>query len=136
QKALQSADRLIAVLSPDYLAARYPQSEWAAVFAADPEGANRRLVPVMVRRCQPDGLLGQVVQIRIHELDEPAARQALLDGVRPGRAKPTAAPAYPGAVRPSGAAASAAVGSRLVWRRVPSPPGCPMNESPQSMSVL
>jgi TIR domain-containing protein len=122
QKALQSADRLIAVLSPDYLAARYPQPEWAAVFAADPEGVNRRLVPVMVRKCQPDGLLGQVVQIRIHELDEPAAKLALLEGVRPGRAKPTAAPAYPGAARPGvGVAATAAAGARLAWRRAPAP---------------
>ncbi|MEV4510278.1 toll/interleukin-1 receptor domain-containing protein [Dactylosporangium sp. NPDC049525] len=57
QKALQSSDRLIATLSPDYLSARFPRPEWAAVFAADPEGAARRLVPVMVRPCQPDGLL-------------------------------------------------------------------------------
>jgi hypothetical protein len=49
------------VLSPDYLIARYPQPEWAAVFAADPEGAGKTLVPVMVRHCQPDGLLSQVV---------------------------------------------------------------------------
>jgi len=104
QKALQSSGRLIAVLSPEYLAARYPQPEWAAVFAADPEGAQRRLVPVMVRFCEPDGLLGQVVQIRIHDLDDTAARQRLLDGVRTGRAKPLGPPAFPGVAASAGTA--------------------------------
>ena len=49
QNALQSADRVIALLSPDYLRARYPQPEWAAGFADDPEGMKRRLIPVMIR---------------------------------------------------------------------------------------
>lgn len=125
QKALQSSDRLIAVLSPDYLAARFPQPEWAAVFAADPEGATRRLVPVMVRHCQPDGLLGQIVQIRIHNLESATAAQKLLDGVSADRARPTTPPVFPGSVGftpgTTGAAPSAPAG-RLTWRRLPSPP--------------
>jgi hypothetical protein len=125
QKALRSSDRLIAVLSPDYLAARYPQPEWAAVFAADPEGADKRLVPVMVRPCEPDGLLSQVVQIRIHDLDAVSAQRRLLDGVRPGRAKPARAPVFPGVAARRGAGDDAAApppGQRLTWRRLESPP--------------
>jgi hypothetical protein len=124
QRALQSSDRLIAVLSPDYLAARYPQPEWAAVFAADPEGAKRRLVPVMVRECRPDGLLSQVVQIRIHNLDMAAAKQKLLAGVKAGRAKPVGPPPYPGATA-APATDDGVLGqapARLAWRRLPSPP--------------
>jgi hypothetical protein len=119
QKALQSSDRMIAVLSPDYLAAKFPSSEWAAVFAADPEGTKKRLVPVMVRKCEPDGLLGQVVQIRIHNLDTAAARRALLDGVKEGRAKPDEPPKFPGAVN---AADSGTKSGRLLWQHLSSPP--------------
>ena len=41
QQAANKAERLIAVLSPDYLAAPFPQSEWASAFATDPEGLQR-----------------------------------------------------------------------------------------------
>jgi hypothetical protein len=56
-EAARTCERVIAVLSPDYLAARFPKPEWASAFAGDPEGLNRRLVPIMVRECRPDGLL-------------------------------------------------------------------------------
>lgn len=125
QKALQSSDRLIAVLSPDYLAARFPRPEWASVFNADPEGATRRLVPVMVRHCRPDGLLDQIVQIRIHNLESATAAQELLDGVSADRARPTTPPVFPGPVGltpgATGAAPSAPTG-RLTWHRLPSSP--------------
>jgi tetratricopeptide (TPR) repeat protein len=112
QKALQSSDRLIAVLSTDYLAARYPQAEWAAVFAADPEGASRRLIPVMVQPCQPGGLLGQIVQIRVHGLDDAAAKQKLLGGVRAGRLKPTSPPTFPGTMESTSVATG---GGATLW---------------------
>ena len=124
QKALQSSDRLIAVLSPDYLAARFPQPEWAAVFAADPEGTKRKLVPVMVKNCEPDGLIGQVVQIRIHGLSDAAAKETLLRGVQTGRAKPTESPAFPGAPgmsRGTSDGANTRSGTQLVWQPLPNP---------------
>lgn len=123
QKALRSADRLIAVLTPAYLQARFPRSEWAAVFAADPEGTKRKLVPVMVEQCEPDGLLAQVVQIRIHDFDEPEAKRRLLAGVQAGRAKPSGSPVFP---RVS-AESQNAPGNRsrqttaVAWRRLSSP---------------
>lgn len=115
QTALTSCERLIAVLSPEYLNARYPQPEWAAVFAADPEGADRRLIPVMVKPCTPNGLLSQVVQIRIHGLDVSAAAQKLIDGVKTGRAKPTTPPAFPG---PAATAHPIGGGVAMAWRAV------------------
>ena len=89
------------------------------MFAADPEGTRKKLVPVMVQRCEPDGLLSQVVQIRIHDLDEPAARQALVNGVKTGRAKPAASPGFPG--QPKQPPGVVAPSTALVWRRQPSP---------------
>jgi hypothetical protein len=95
-KALKQCPRMIAVLSPAYLKARFPTAEWTAVFASDPEGAKNALVPIMVEECRPEGLLSQVVQIRIHGLDEAAARKQILEGVRRERNKPATPPPFPG----------------------------------------
>lgn len=96
-----------------------------AVFAADLEGEARRHVPVMVRHCQPDGLLSQIVQIRIHNLESAAAAQKLLNEVSADRAGPTAPPAFPGPAGftpgATGAAPSAPAG-RLSWHPLSSPP--------------
>jgi hypothetical protein len=94
-RAAKAADRTIAVLSPDYLEASFPQPEWAEPLANDPEGLRRALVPVRVRECQPAGLLSQVVYIDLVGLDEDAARGALLDGLEQ-RGKPEQPPAFPG----------------------------------------
>lgn len=133
-KALKQCPRMIAVLSPAYLKAPFPASEWAAVFASDPEGAKNALVPIMVQECQPEGLLSQVVQIRIHGLDEAAARKQILEGVRRERNKPATPPPFPGTSvvvpaevpaqavpYPTASAAAPASPSRLRWQS-PAPP--------------
>ncbi|MFU8854535.1 toll/interleukin-1 receptor domain-containing protein [Micromonospora sp. SL1-18] len=133
-KALKQCPRMIAVLSPAYLKAPFPASEWAAVFASDPEGAKNALVPIMVQECQPEGLLSQVVQIRIHGLDEAAARKQILEGVRRERNKPATPPPFPGTSvvvpaevpaqavpYPTASAATPASPSRLRWQS-PAPP--------------
>lgn len=91
------AQRTIAVLSPDYLEALYTQPEWAAAFAQDPTGERRTLLPVRVRKCEPKGLQKPIIYLDLVDLDEAAARAALLAGVNPGRAKPKTAPGFPGA---------------------------------------
>jgi len=54
----------------------------------------------MVRRCEPDGLLSQVVQIRIYDVDATTAQRMVLEGVKAGRAKPIDPPAFPGMAGP------------------------------------
>src|SRR5260370_37865821 len=56
QRAATSAERTIAILSPDYLKSRFAAPEWAAAFAQDPEGMKRSLIPVRVRDCALEGL--------------------------------------------------------------------------------
>lgn len=97
QAATARAERTIAVLSPDYLEALYTHPEWAAAFAKDPTGQGKTLVPVMVRTCDLEGLLPQITYIDLRGSTEAEAREALLGGVRVGRAKPPSAPAFPGA---------------------------------------
>jgi hypothetical protein len=128
QRAAQEADRLIAVLSPDYLAAGFPQAEWASAFAEDPQGLKRRLVPVMVRQCEPPGLLATVVQIRLYDLDRDRARETLIAGVDPGRAKPLTEPSFPGRPSPEPNAEEAKRKRRppeplqMVWTPLPMSP--------------
>lgn len=96
QRAASSTSRTIAVLSPDYLRSAYAKPEWAAAFAQDPEGMKRKLVPVMVRDCTPDGLLKAIVHINLVNLTEEEAENALFTGLLGTRQKPGTAPAFPG----------------------------------------
>lgn len=99
QQAAAEAERTIAVLSPAYLAARFPQPEWAAAFAQDPTGEQGLLVPVRVHACDLQGLLPQIISIDLVGLEEAAATEILLAGVRRGRAKPPTTPGFPGVVQ-------------------------------------
>src|SRR5215468_9820814 len=86
----------IAVLSPDYLTARFTQPEWQAAFAQDPTGEKGLLLLVRVRRCDPPGMLAPRVYIDLVGLAEDAAQEKLLTGVR-GSGIPTTASSFPGA---------------------------------------
>jgi hypothetical protein len=99
-KALQEAERVIAVLSPEYLAAKFTHPEWAAAFGKDPQGEKGLLLPVRVKECDLAGLLPQIVYIDFVDLEETTARRALLDGVKTERAKPPVRPRFPGASQP------------------------------------
>lgn len=101
QKAAAEAARTLLVLSEDYLKSSFARSEWAAAYAQDPTGDRGQLVPVRIGCCEPTGLLRGIIFIDLVGLDEPAARDTLLDGVKDERAKPTAAPRYPGSSGPA-----------------------------------
>lgn len=77
-EATKSANRMIAVLSPDYLLSQFAAPEWAAMFAKDPTGKERRLVPVRIRECELKGLLRQIVHIDLVGLSVNDAERKLL----------------------------------------------------------
>jgi len=91
-RAAALAGRTIAVLSPDYLSALFTQPEWAAALVLDPAGGQRRLVPVRVQPCTPDGLLRSIVYADLAGLTESEARARLLAAVSGGRPKPASVP--------------------------------------------
>jgi len=97
QNAATEAERTIAVLSPDYLAALYTQPEWAAAFAQDPTGEKGTLLPVRVRACELEGLLSPIIYIDLVGRDAAAAKQALLAGAKRERPKPATEPGFPAA---------------------------------------
>lgn len=103
QRAAASCKRTIAVLSPDYLRSAYGAPEWAAAFASDPVGLERKLVPVRIVECKPEGLLKAIVYIDLAGLEEEGARHALLEGVAERRAKPSSKPDFPGRKSAAGA---------------------------------
>src|SRR3989440_4969588 len=101
-RATREARSTIAVLSPDYFASPYTTVEWQAAYHKDPTGQQGFLLPVRVRPCQVEGLLGPLVYIDLVDLDEAKAKEKLLAGVhrhdpdQPKRAKPPGAPGFPG----------------------------------------
>src|SRR4051794_9717320 len=102
-RAAQTAERTVLVLSPNFLASRFTPPEWAAAFARDPAGEKGLLVPVRVAACDPQGLLGQIVYIDLVGREEAEAVAELLDGLKPS-GRPEAPPPFPRAA-PTGAAA-------------------------------
>lgn len=96
QEATSQARRTIAVLSPAYLKSSFAQPEWAAAFSDDPKGLQRKLVPVRVEQCEPDGILKSIVYVDLVSLGERAAREELLAKLGSERLKPSGRPAFPG----------------------------------------
>lgn len=96
QNAAASALHTIAVLSPDYLNSAYATAEWAAAFALDPTSNQRRLIPVRVRACEPEGLLKAIVFIDLVDLNKDEAARALLSEIKAGpQASPSRPPRFP-----------------------------------------
>lgn len=96
QRAASEAKRTIAILSPNYITSSFTQPEWAAAFARDPKGETKALVPVVVAECDIEGILGPIVHINLVGLEEDSAREKLIAGLEPGRAKPIVSPSFPG----------------------------------------
>lgn len=98
-EAARRSKRVIMVCSPEYLDRPFTKPEWAAIWRLGPEGTEASVVPVIVRSCRPEGLLGPIVWIDLVGLDQDAAREALLKGVRikPGD-RPTDMPPFPGPI--------------------------------------
>jgi hypothetical protein len=76
------ADRLIAVISPDYLPARYSPVEWASEIWNDPDGTKGAVIPVIVRptpKIPP--LLNGLSRIDLTNCSEAEAKSRLIKGV-------------------------------------------------------
>ena len=93
-KATEETMGTLLVLSSDFLASPFTKAEWAARFAQDPTGEGRRLVPIRVRDCRPEGLLGPIVYVDLVGLSEAPARMELIRQIK-GDLRPTRAPPFP-----------------------------------------
>jgi hypothetical protein len=73
--------RTLALLSQDYLESGRVRAEWQAAWLADREGVQRKLIPVRIDRCEPDGLLRGIKYIDLADLTEEQARRELHDEI-------------------------------------------------------
>ncbi len=93
------AGRTIAVLSPDYLESEYGTAEWEAAWAADPLGAQRKLLTVRVKECNRPDFLAAVVSVDLFGISQANARarlRTMVSSAKTGRTKPTEPPDFPG----------------------------------------
>lgn len=121
QRAVTSTKQTIAVLSENYFKADFTQPEWAVAFFRDPRGEERTLLPVRVRPCNPEGFFAITIYIDLLDLEEDAARQELLKGITPGRAKPKGASAFPGKPSSPSTQSKADASAPLVSTSLPKP---------------
>ncbi|MFF4502671.1 toll/interleukin-1 receptor domain-containing protein [Streptomyces sp. NPDC001401] len=99
ERGVSECERVVAVVSQTYLESVYGRLEWQTAQGTDPTGFARRLVPVRIAPCRPNGLLGTLVSIDLVGLRVEEARTRLLNGMRGalgGRSKPTDPPGFPG----------------------------------------
>ncbi len=82
QRTVRESGLTIAVLSPQYEQAALACTEWAAAFAQDDAREAVSLVPVRVEGYRPSGLFARIAYVDLVELDETAARDRLLQGLR------------------------------------------------------
>ncbi|WP_230205237.1 FxSxx-COOH system tetratricopeptide repeat protein, partial [Parafrankia elaeagni] len=98
-EGVRRARRTVAVLSEAYTRSVYGAAEWQAAWAADPQGADRKLLVFRVADCARPGLLGQVVGADLFGCAEQVARAELVGAARlavsGGRGKPEVAPPFP-----------------------------------------
>ncbi len=129
--ATVEAERTIAVLSPDYLNALSAQIGWTTAFLKHIKGKKGTLLPVRVRECEPEGLLAPILYIDLFKQeDESKAREVLLEGVNPDRAKPTTAPHFPGGYSRHVQPTTALDASGGVVKLLPAQPRYPKGQKP------
>jgi hypothetical protein len=106
QDGVSHSARVIVVLSPAYIGSAFGTAEWQAIWAHDPDGAERRVIPVRIADCERPGLLGGIVSIDLFGVPEPKALERLQNAIQralDGRAKPLRPPIFPAAARVTGA---------------------------------
>lgn len=85
-KGLAGMGRMIAAYSPDYFLSGPCQSEWEAAYTADRSGEKGKIVPFMVRPCDPPPLARRLVWTSLLGLSPEEEREAVLKAVRGGLA--------------------------------------------------
>jgi len=98
QLALESADKLIAVVSPSYIRSNSTLSEFESAFTLI--NSRQRLIPIRVAGGELPGTLSGVIHVDLFGVTADVARQRLLSAARATyRSKPMSEPSFPGSWR-------------------------------------
>jgi tetratricopeptide (TPR) repeat protein len=87
-EALLAAEQVIALLSPAYLAKEFTRSELYSALADHRLGTKRRLIPVRIAECEIPPVMNHIVYIDLAGKDKAAAREKLLNEIRPESQRP------------------------------------------------
>ena len=115
--ALRTCDRVVQVLSPEYLASPWCREEWTNALAAAVKKTKGELLPVKVVACDPDGLLTARAYLDISTLDSAKGKEALLLAANGPSGVPKTAP-----VHPNDAAKAAQMNAPVAPRHPNAPP--------------
>ncbi|GEM_PF-2745238 len=80
-RGLSGMARFVAVYSPGYFASGPCMSEWEAAYISDPSAEDGKIVPFVVRECQPPPLARRIIWTSLLGLNPEQQRQAVLDAV-------------------------------------------------------
>jgi hypothetical protein len=80
-QGIDAAERMVLVLSPSCLTAKFPEAEWTAKLATDPTGERHTVIPVRIQECEPGGLLRPIPYIDLVGLEVKAARAKFLNEI-------------------------------------------------------
>jgi hypothetical protein len=96
-RGLVASRRVVALLSPHYIASDHCQAEWNTAYAGDASGAKRKLVPLLIENADLTPLARTRVYQSLIGLSRADASKAILDAV--GHAGPAPPPnsTWPGA---------------------------------------
>lgn len=83
-RGLAGMGRMIAAYSPDYFSSGPCQSEWEAAYTTDAWGKQGKIVPFMVRPCEPPPLARRLVWTSLLGLSPEQEREAVLRAIRGG----------------------------------------------------
>lgn len=106
-RAMANTRHTVLVLTPSFLDSEFCTEEAGAALVQDPGGAKRKVLPVRVADCAPDGWIGAIDYIDLVGSTEDRARDILVGRIesalaiaRGERAKPAVKPTFPGSQRP------------------------------------
>jgi hypothetical protein len=138
QTGLAQASRLIAVLSEAYVQSLAGAAQWQALWATDPDGTMRKVVPVRVTNCARPGLLAGIVGVDLFDIPEATAahrlRRAAHDAMA-GRAKPSAPPGFPKGKSTPDEASGAVLGALPPFPLDDAVPAAPKQRASGALSV-
>ena len=93
--ATKESDYTVCILSETFLNSGFTAAEWQAAFADDPTGIKRKIIPIIVKKCKPDGLLKTRVYVDIVGRDKDTAKSLVKQALLDGRRKPSSEPVFP-----------------------------------------
>lgn len=80
-RGLAETGRLVAILSPQYVASKFCQAEWNAAYLADPLGQGRKIVPLLIEAADLAPLAASRVYKSLVGLTSEQAVAAILEAV-------------------------------------------------------